>query len=68
MGDWIYYCNSSDGHKIYKIRTDGTQRTKLNDDYSKDINVVGDWIYYENISDDELYKVRTDGTQRIAVN
>jgi uncharacterized protein YchJ len=44
--DWIYYVNDTDGYSIYKIRTDGSGRTKLNDDNSRYINVVGQWIYY----------------------
>ena len=42
---WIYYSNTS---AIYKIRTDGTDMTKLRDFPSSnniDINVAGEWIY-----------------------
>ncbi|MBU3679889.1 MAG: DUF5050 domain-containing protein [Candidatus Kapabacteria bacterium] len=29
-GNWIYYCSDADGnYELYKIRTDGSQRTKL---------------------------------------
>jgi len=69
QGEWIYYCTYSDGRKLYKIRTDGTGRTKLNEDKSFFINVVGDWIYYCNSSDDDkLYKIRTDGTRKTKLN
>ncbi|OLN31749.1 Basic protein [Desulfosporosinus metallidurans] len=54
---------------LYKIRTDGTGKTKLNSDQSYDINVVGDWIYYSNVSDNMyLYKIRTDGTGETKLN
>ena len=69
--DWIYYSNTIDGYKLYKIRTDGTGKEKLNDDDSRFINVVGDWIYYNKtnpVGDYELYKIRTDGTDRQAID
>ena len=44
QGDWIYYCNVSLGYTLYKIRTDGSERTKLSDDSSLYINVIGDWV------------------------
>jgi hypothetical protein len=31
---WIYYSNFDDDNAIYRIRTDGSERTKLNDDQS----------------------------------
>lgn len=43
---WIYYVNDADGYAIYKIRTDGSDKTKLNSDNSRYINVAGEWIYY----------------------
>jgi hypothetical protein len=63
QGDWIYF-RSPDRklYGLYKMRTDGTQKTRLNDDYPRYINVIGDWVYY--ISSGAIYKVRTDGTDR----
>jgi meiotically up-regulated gene 157 (Mug157) protein len=43
----LYYCSKN----LYKIRTDGTGRQKLNDDRCTDINVAGDWVYYCNMND-----------------
>jgi Flp pilus assembly protein TadD len=71
-GEWIYYINCDDEYTVYRIRTDGTERSRLNDDYSGDLNVEGDWIYYlssryspeENRHYNDLTKMRTDGTQR----
>ncbi|MCE5223257.1 DUF5050 domain-containing protein [bacterium] len=69
QGEWVYYSNFNDDRKLYKIRTDGTGRTKLNEDNSYYINVVGEWIYYHNNSDEaNLYKIRTDGTGRTKLN
>ena len=46
---------------LYKVRTDGTDRTRLNFRTSLNICVENDWIYY--CTDDyHLYKIRTDGS------
>jgi len=66
---WIYYRNSGDGNKLYKVKTDGTGKTKISDDSPIFINVVSDWIYYSNDNDDgKIYKIRTDGTERTKLN
>ena len=61
-GDWIYYHL---GEGIYKMRTDGTERTLL---YDKDVSklcVMGSWIYVKRYSPySPLFKIRTDGTRR----
>jgi len=69
-GDWIYYTTKSAENKgLFKIRTDGTDITKLSDDYSIYINVLGDWVYFSNESDGyKLYKIRTDGTDKTKLN
>ncbi|OLN31745.1 putative cell-wall-anchored protein SasA (LPXTG motif) [Desulfosporosinus metallidurans] len=67
QGDWVYYCNTSDKNYLYKMKTDGTGRTKLNSEHSASINVVDDWIYYSKVSSNSNawsnYKIRTDGTE-----
>lgn len=64
-GDWIYYGDGSDHNYLYKIRTDGTDKKKLNNADSQGIIVTGDWIYYSDASNYyHLYKIRTDGTDR----
>ncbi|MBC2580174.1 cell wall-binding repeat-containing protein [Clostridium sp. DJ247] len=83
-GDWIYYQNSNDPGvypsnigsgirtmhgKIYKIKTDGTNDTKLCDDVALYPTVVEDWIYYINLSDNgNLYKIKTDGSNKTSLN
>jgi serine/threonine protein kinase len=69
QGDWVYYMNWSDNEYLYKIQTDGTERTKLSSDPCSYINVVGDWIFYINGSDrDTVYKIRTNGKSRKKLN
>lgn len=76
QGDWVYYIyqdellsnNDNYGH-IYRIRTDGSEREKINHDRSKFLNVLEDWIYYCNRDDGAaIYKVRTDGSERLKIN
>jgi hypothetical protein len=69
INGWVYYRNGEDNGRIYKIRIDGTEMTKLTDDSSTNIMVKGDWIYYANQSDGaKLYKIKVDGTERIKLN
>jgi hypothetical protein len=51
------------------MKTDGTMKSKLSDDYSQYITVSGDWVYYSNAYDEwKIYKVKKDGSGRIKVN
>ena len=70
VGDWVYYngrySESHNGHALYKIRTDGTEKTVLDDTQVANIFVVGDWIYYGSYAHgySRPYKIRTDGTKK----
>ncbi|WP_055665894.1 DUF5050 domain-containing protein [Desnuesiella massiliensis] len=44
--DWIYYSNKDDGYALYKIKTDGSLKTKLNDENTLFINIFEDELYY----------------------
>jgi hypothetical protein len=70
QGEWIYYRNVSDSGKLYKMKTDGTEKVKLSDDSAYYINVIGDYVYYNgwDSKSNRLYKIKTDGTERIALN
>lgn len=46
LDDWVYYANPEDGDKLYKIKEDGTEKTKLSDKCAWNVQVVGDWIYF----------------------
>ena len=68
-GEWIYYVNNSDGTRLYRVKTDGTGRQRLNQDWSVNIIVAGDWVYYVNNSEQmKLYRVKTDGSERQKLN
>ena len=63
--NWIYITNFSFydlESNIYRIRTDGTDKTWIANENAFRINIVGDWIYYINAYDFTFYKIRTDGT------
>jgi len=71
IGNWIYYVNLSDQSNLYKIKVDGTERTKIGEDtLITSMCVVEDWIFYTIYLDESysymLYKIRTDGTDRVS--
>jgi hypothetical protein len=63
QGDWIYYFNYNE-LSINKIKTDGTSKTKLKDEYISSMAVKGDYIYY-TVMDNRyggLFRMKTDGS------
>ena len=70
--DWIYYVKrNEDGiqENIYRVKTDGSKKERINNDNSFDIKVSEEWIYYTNVSDDwNFYRIRTDGNLRTKVS
>lgn len=76
-GDWIYYTDDPNDRvsHLYRIRTDGTCKTKISDDRIDDFIIVDDWIYctiLESHDDFEnggrIYKMRTDGSNKIKLS
>lgn len=75
-GDWIYYSTiGKSGDGIYKVKTDGTQNTKLIGDYCKSINVTGNMLFCNKVEyasgnyngptfSMELYTINKDGSQK----
>ena|GEM_PF-6579377 len=65
-GGWIYYANESDNRFLYKMRPDGTEKTRLNKEESFEINVVGDYVYYSGsyVNKNVICRIKTDGTGR----
>ena len=64
---WMYYTNVADNYTLYKARTDGTEKTKLNDDEFSVVQIISDgWVYYRRntSADDCTYRIRTDGSDR----
>jgi len=47
LGDWLYYSNWSDGHSLYRLKLDGSDRTKVLDDSVHSVNLVaGNRVVY----------------------
>jgi len=61
-GEWIYFSNNEDNKKLYRIRIDGSDLTKLCDDKVARIVVFEDFVYYVNNHDSDcLYKIGKHG-------
>jgi hypothetical protein len=67
-GDWIYYSAVMEDMKLYKMKTNGTQKTKVYDIHADYKNISGDWIYYGNFHDGDLMKIKLDGTGRTKIS
>lgn len=67
---WIYHINwSKNMEGLYKIRNDGTGKTRLNTDSAGSLFISDGWIYYGNWSaGGRLYRVRTDGASRMRLS
>lgn len=62
VGEWIYFTNYKDGAKLYKIKSDGKGKQKLNNLRTQGIYVIGDWVYYQAQEHTGLFRVKTNGT------
>ncbi len=53
--EWLYYRNNGDGGKLYKIKYDGSEDTKLTDQGVDYISIIGKWIFYRRNNRDSYY-------------
>lgn len=67
-GDWIYYVDTEDDWKLYKMRLDGTEKCLLNNSSVSCLNVLDGWIYYINSDNGAIYKIRLDGSEQSKLN
>lgn len=66
QGDWIYY---SSYDAIYKIKTDGQEKTKICDEDTNWIQVDQDCLYYINADHNHyIYSIKTDGSDKTMVS
>ncbi|MDR1001644.1 MAG: DUF5050 domain-containing protein [Clostridiales bacterium] len=65
LDDWIYYTLGQDGRSIQKMRLDGSEKTKINDENSTWINIYEDRIYYANETDRQIVSCDLNGKDRI---
>ncbi len=67
QGDWIYYVG--DNFRLYKVRSDGSEKQLLTSTAVTYINVVGEWVYFSNLYDNyRLYKIKLNGTEETKVS
>ena len=59
--DWMYYTEIGKGSHLVKKRLDGSDETELNDHFSYEINVVGNWIYYIRGYPGPIYRMTVNG-------
>ncbi|MCB2288866.1 DUF5050 domain-containing protein [Clostridium sp. CS001] len=59
--EWLYYSNSEDKNKLYKIKTNGSgEKIKLSEDSVGYINIVSGYIYY-NTTNGKLFRIDLNG-------
>ncbi|MFD1177976.1 DUF5050 domain-containing protein [Paenibacillus puldeungensis] len=61
--EWIYYCSFLKEGGIYKVKKDGTEKTKISDGSPWYMNIVGDYLYYSG-DGWKLIKQKLDGTDK----
>lgn len=73
-GGFIYYSNDSDNSRLYKVKTDGSGRTKITDSrvFSSSINVVDNTIFFmaseENpMLGNRMHTIKTDGSNETSM-
>lgn len=67
-GGWIYYINFIDNRSIYRLWPDGSERSRLNESYSRHMSLVNNWIFYINQDDgDRIYRMRPDGSENTRI-
>ncbi|WP_417204691.1 DUF5050 domain-containing protein [Acetoanaerobium sticklandii] len=82
VGDWLYFIEnkstsslggsswiSSTDQKMYKIKTDGSELTKLSNDDIREIVVTDKEIFFNNISDNNrIYKMDLNGFNSTSIS
>jgi hypothetical protein len=71
-GDWIYYHNENEsGKPLYKIKIDGTGKSKVNKSYHKKMIISNSTIYYiygyKSSENGKLYKSNIDGSNEVKI-
>jgi len=72
LDGYIYYSDTC--QNLYRIKNDGSCKTRLNTDYKvKYANIIGEWIYYCNVDDfsqpntGQIYKMKLDGSNKTSL-
>jgi len=64
VDDWIFFQDKKDDYKLYRMKTDGTEKIKITDVRVVSINCDDKWIYFETQKNGSYFlnKVDFDGT------
>lgn len=69
LGDWVYY--SFNGKGFYRMKEDGSQKTKFFDGYVCNIGTYKDkiycYIYNDETKEGGFYRMNPDGTNKIKI-
>lgn len=60
-GNWMYYRNSADNNKLYKIGLDGKNNKKISDKFISSGDIIDSTIYFKDNNND-LCSMKLDGT------
>ena len=75
-GDWIYYNNWNDEGCIYAIRTDGSERRKVSDEFFYCIFIIDEWMYWFTqdidhndkwVGSSRIGAIKTDGSEACTI-
>lgn len=78
-GDWIYFSNLADNNKIYKIKADLSQQTKVSDEvisFDSPFIILNGWIYFTSPSvyektqamdNNSISKIQLDGSNKLTL-
>lgn len=67
----VYFANPDDGDKLYKMKPDGSELEKINDDKVSFINGYDKYLYYkrsDSVSTFKIFKLNTNGLYRINIS
>ncbi|MCM1991930.1 DUF5050 domain-containing protein [Oceanirhabdus seepicola] len=67
-GKWLYYLNIEDSFRLYKIKIDGTENTKLTNESILEFLIEDDWIFFSSGIGGHIYRVNKDGLGAIRIN
>lgn len=66
-GDWLYYCDEAQDKTLYKMRTDGSQKTSLGV-MADCFNLNDNWIFYTDNRIKMLYRMNKDGSNAMMIS
>lgn len=61
---WLYFANRDKEDRLYKMRQDGSELTKLSSEPAAFVNVAANLISYQNKDTKDFYWMLTDGSCR----